>query len=91
MSIQFSTVLRYSSLGRPRRVTHAMIADILAWHDQRLTAREKAISLGVSVSTLHNIVRTAGQHYKQASPEQRQQVLHRNATHRKELLVANLI
>lgn len=91
MSNEYSPVARYSSLGRPRRVTHAMIADILAWNDQRLTAKAKAISLGVSVNTLHNIVRSAGQHYKQASPEQRQQVLHRNATHRKELLVANLI
>jgi hypothetical protein len=51
MSIQFSPIPRYSSHGRPRRVTNAMIADILAWHAQRLTAKEKADSLGVSATT----------------------------------------
>ena len=61
----------FSTLGRPRRVTDAQIADILAWHAQRMTATAKAAQLGISLRVLYHVIRTAGKTYKQPSPEHR--------------------
>jgi hypothetical protein len=79
------TAHRSSACGRPRRVTDAMIAEILAWHAARLTLAQKAATLGISTNTLETIVKTGGTHYKQPSPELRQRVIHRARAERERL------
>ena len=61
------------NFGRYRRVSDADIARILEWHDQRMTRRQLAAQLGVSESTIGNVIRTRGAHYKTESPEIRRQ------------------
>lgn len=56
-------------VGRPRKVTDATIAEILAWHASRETCAQVSKRLGVSVSTVRRVVRFRGRHYKKASPE----------------------
>jgi transposase len=63
--------MRYSATGRPRRVTDADIAEILAWIDRHETTRELAQRLGLSPETVRRIARSRGQHYKTESPELR--------------------
>ena len=69
-----------STNGRPRRVTDAMIAEILRWYAAKRanpppTNARKAKELGIAKATLECIVRTHGAHYKQPSPEQRHSVM----------------
>ena len=61
----------YSTNGRPRRVTDADIAAILAWADSFVTCRQLAARLGVSTSTVRRVIQTRGHHYKTQSPEMR--------------------
>ena len=63
-----TTTARYSTVGKPRRVTDAHIARILDWHRTRVTTKQLARELGISPSTLQTIIRTEGRHYKKASP-----------------------
>ena len=65
----------FSTLGRPRRVTDAQIAEILAWHATHVTLKAKAAQLRLSPSLLRFVIRTAGKTYKQPSPEHRVQNL----------------
>ena len=73
------TTNRPSTTGRPRKVTDAMIAEVLRWNATRkirpLTAAEKAAELGIARGTLTVLLKSHGQHYKQPSPE------HRHAVH----------
>jgi hypothetical protein len=73
MSMQ--TTRHPSSMGRPRRVTDAMIAEILAWYATPRTVEQKARALGISRNTLRCILKSRGTHYKQPSPEHRHRVL----------------
>ena len=67
-----------STIGRPRRLTDAQVAIILAWHDEILvlkalratvkTQRQLAQELGVAPSTVAHVIARRGQ-FKQASPE----------------------
>ena len=66
-----SSARAYSTTGRPRRLTDAQIAEILEWYQTRLTNTQMAERYGIARGTLENIIRTNGQHYKQASPELR--------------------
>jgi len=72
------TTRRPSTTGRPRKVTDAMIAEILRWNATRkirpLTAAEKATELGIARATLTILLKSHGQHYKQPSPEHRHSV-----------------
>jgi hypothetical protein len=66
---------RWSHVGRPRRVTDAVIAEILDWHRHHETCVQLARRLGVSTSTVRNVVRSGGEHYKTPSPERRAHVV----------------
>jgi hypothetical protein len=72
------TTHRPSTTGRPRKITDAMIADILRWNATRkirpLTAAQKAAELGIARATLNVLLKSHGQHYKQPSPEHRHTV-----------------
>jgi IS30 family transposase len=57
-----------STLGRPRALTDAQVADILAWHRTRKTLAQVARECGVSEATVGNVIRRGGI-YKQPSPE----------------------
>jgi IS30 family transposase len=48
-----------------------VIAEILDWHRHHETCVQLARRLGVSTSTVRNVIRSGGQHYKTPSPEQR--------------------
>ena len=65
--------MTHKNFGRYRRVSDADIARILEWQDQRMTRRQLAAQLGVSQSTIGNVIRTRGAHYKTESPEIRRQ------------------
>lgn len=66
-----------STIGRPRRLTDAQVAIILAWHEEILvlkalraavkTQRQLARELGVAPSTVAHVIACRGQ-FKQASP-----------------------
>jgi IS30 family transposase len=56
-------------VGRPRKVTDATIAEILAWHASRETCAQVAKRLGVCESTVRRVIRHRGRHYKQSSPD----------------------
>jgi hypothetical protein len=66
---------RRSVLGRPRMLTEAQIATVLAWHDSRVTMKQLADSLGVSTTTVAHAIKSRGTHYKQAPPEEREATL----------------
>jgi hypothetical protein len=72
---------RYSTQGRPRSVTDAQIAAILAWHTTKRTNRQKAAELGISLEVLAYVIRTQGQGYKQPSPEGRNTNLNAHRSH----------
>lgn len=55
-------------VGRPRRVTDADVAAILAWHASRETQRALARRLGLSVRVVSRVIQTQGLHYKTPSP-----------------------
>lgn len=57
-----------STAGRPRALTDAQVAEILAWHASRKTIGDVAVDYGVSRTTIANMIRRGGQ-YKQASRE----------------------
>ena len=69
-----------STVGRPRRLSDADVARILAWHEARCawlaagaslkSRRELAAGLGVSPSTISHVIACRGC-YKQPSPELR--------------------
>lgn len=63
--------MSYSTQGRPRRVTDADVAEILAWADNHMTCRQLAAKLGLSVETVRKVVQTRGLHFKTESPEMR--------------------
>ena len=69
-------------MGRPRRLSDADVARILAWHEARcawraagaslLSRRSLAAELGVSMSTVSHVIACRGC-YKLPSPERRDQ------------------
>ena len=81
----------YSTTGRPRRLTDAQIAEILAWYLSRLTNRQMAARYGIARGTLENIIRTHGEHYKQASPEHRNASLNAHRNRRARLYAKDLM
>ena len=81
--------VRHSVYGRPRALTRVQIARVLAWHDSRVTFKELAASLGVSTSTLRQVIKSRGSHYKQAPPEERVAALKAHRVHVRGLLAAN--
>jgi transposase len=81
----------YSTTGRPRRLTDSQIAELVEWHESRSTNREMAERYGIARGTLENIIRTHGEHYKQASPERRKASLDAHRTRRARLLAKDLL
>jgi len=81
--------VRHSVYGRPRALTRAQIARVLAWHDSRVTFKELAASLGVSTSTLRQVIKSRGSHYKQAPPEERAVALSAHRVHVRGLQARN--
>ena len=81
----------YSTTGRPRRLTDSQIAEILEWYEARLTNRQMAERYGIARGTLENIIRTHGQHYKQASPELRNASLDAHRIRRARLYAQDLL
>jgi transposase len=81
----------YSTTGRPRRLTDAQIAEILEWYDARCTNREMAKRYGIARGTLETIIRSHGEHYKQASPELREASLKAHRTRRAKLFEKDLL
>jgi IS30 family transposase len=59
-----------STLGRPRALNDAQVADVLAWHKTRKTLAQVAREHGVSKATISNLIKRSGI-YKQPSPELR--------------------
>ena len=59
-----------STLGRPRALTDAQVADILAWRKSHKTLVQVAREHGVSTETIRNLLRRGGV-YKQVSRELR--------------------
>jgi len=81
--------VRHSVYGRPRALTRTQIARVLAWHDSRVTFKELAASLNVSTSTLRQVIKSRGSHYKQAPPEERGAALSAHRAHVRGLQAAN--
>lgn len=81
--------VRHSLYGRPRALTRTQIAPVLAWHDSRVTFKELAASLNVSTSTLRQVIKSRGSHYKQALPEERAAALSAHRKHVRSLEAAN--
>jgi len=81
----------YSTTGRPRRLTNSQIAEILKWHGSRVSNRQMAERYGIARGTLENIIRTHGDHYKQASPELRAASLDAHRTRRARLFAQDLL
>lgn len=86
-----NSIERRSVTGRPRALTDAQLIAVLAWHDGRMTLKQKACELGVSPTTLQNAIRTRGEHYKQPSPEQRASTLQASRARRAELRASGLM
>ena len=82
---------RRSVFGRPRALTRAQIATVLAWHDSRVTLKQLAASMNVSTSTVAHAIASRGAHYKQAPPEERAESLRVHRAHRRALQVAGLL
>jgi hypothetical protein len=80
---------RPSVLGRPRALTLAQIAQVLAWHDSHVTLKQLAADLGVSTSTVVHIIKTRGGDYKQAPPEEREATLAAHRAHCRALTEAH--
>lgn len=60
--------MNYSTVGRPRRLTDAQIAEILTLRQPRPTLGEIARRFGVSRWLITFILSTEGKHYKRESP-----------------------
>jgi IS30 family transposase len=73
-----------STVGQPRRLTDAQVAEILAWHRSRKTLKQIAREYRVSTATVSNVIHRNGQ-YKQPSPELRPIAVRRRRTRIKEL------
>ncbi len=82
---------RRSVFGRPRALTRAQIATVLAWHDSRVTLKQLAASMNVSTSTVAHAIASRGTHYKQAPPEERAESLRVHRAHRRALQAAGLL
>lgn len=61
--------MRHSTYGRRRRVTDALIREILAWAERRETLKAFARRIGLSPTTVSWVIRTRGTQYKMPSPE----------------------
>lgn len=85
-----SAARAYSTTGRPRRLTDSQIAEILEWHQSRITNSQMAERYGIARGTLENIIRTSGRHYKQASPEFRNAARDVQRSRRARLLAQHL-
>lgn len=59
---------RPRQVGRPRRVTDADVAGILAWHASRETLRALARRLGLSARVVSRVIQSQGLHYKTRAP-----------------------
>ena len=59
---------RRRQVGRPRRVTDADVAAILAWHASRETLRALARRLGLSARVVSRVIQSQGLHYKTRAP-----------------------
>ena len=79
-----------STVGRPRALTDAQVAEILAWHASRKTIAEVARDYGVTTTTIGNLLRLRGQ-YKQASRERLPALRAERARHRAELEARGLM
>lgn len=89
-----------STIGRPRALTDAQVAMVLAWHEEILawkalrkaikTRRQLAQELGVSPSTLSHIIACRGQ-YKGPSPENRPRELARRRQRLERLRARGLV
>jgi transposase len=60
----------HSTRGRPRKVTDALIAELLAWKRERRTLKQVARELGITPGLASNALQNAGK-YHQPSPERR--------------------
>ncbi len=69
-----------STVGRPRKATQAQVDIILEWHRTKRTRAQLARELGLSESTVENVIRQRG-NYKQPPPEERARSL--KARHRR--------
>jgi hypothetical protein len=63
-----------STIGRPRALTDAQVAEVMAWHRTHKTLVQVAREFGVSTKTIRNAIERSGV-YKQPSPELRTEVL----------------
>ena len=63
-----------STIGRPRALTDAQVADVLAWHRNHKTLVQVAREHGVCTETIRNLIKRGGV-YKQVSPELRARAL----------------
>ena len=88
-SVGRARAVRHSVYGRPRALTTSQIVRVLAWHDSRVTFKELAASLNVSTSTLRQVIKSRGSHYKQAPPEERAVALSVHRAHVRSLQAAN--
>lgn len=79
-----------STGGRPRLLTDAQVAEILAWHASRKTICDVALDYGVTRTTIANMIRRRGQ-YKQASRELLPTLRAERARHRAELEARGLM
>ena len=79
-----------STTGRPRTLTDAQVAEILAWHASRKTIRDVANDYGVTRTTIANLIRRGGQ-YKQASRERLPALRAERARQRAELEARGLM
>lgn len=62
--------MRHSTHGRRRRVTDALIREILAWAERRETLKAFARRIGLSPTTVSWVIRTRGAQYKMPSPDE---------------------
>jgi hypothetical protein len=81
---------RFSTLGRPRKITDAQVAEILAWYDQPRTIEQKAKAMGLNPATVGWVIQTRGA-YKQPSPELRTEYRIQDRQHRARLRAAHLL
>lgn len=73
-----------STVGRPRIVTDAHVAAILAWYAARKSMKQLARELDLSKATVQYVIDRGGQ-YKQPSPELRQATVNARRARRKAL------
>jgi transposase len=66
--VQADKAMKYSTLGRNRKLTEVQIREVLEWARNRLSARALAARLGCGTGLIHEIARTGGLHYKKPPP-----------------------